>query len=1058
MKYFWSLVAVMLLSLGVIAQTTGTIQGTVVDNNNEPLPGATLEVSSSSLQGVRATTSDVNGFFVFRALPPGMYKLKATMQGFAPLEQADIQVFLDKTVTLKVQMQPAFEEVITITGESPLVDVTSTTMGVNLTQEIIQDLPAGRTYQSLAFKAPTAVDGELGANPSVSGASAAENRYLVDGIDTSDPAFGTYGTNVTYNFIQEVEVKTGGYEAEYGGAMGGIINVVTKSGSNEFKGELFGYFTDDNLTTKGKEPVGGSAHESWKDYDYGVYAGGKIIQDKLWYFVALNPVYREDTYLLPVPGAGTFTEKREGDPGYGALKLNYSFNPNNSFVFNVIADPKKGNDYYGDYFIDVSDRTDYLNPKDPGSPILTNMDRNRKEGGYNYGGTYTSILSPSLLLEVKAAHHETKVDRRPKYNQETWFDWSGMWTCYGDHTEYGVNCGNGIIFGGAGFDEMDTKRFRDQAKAAITWYIGNFEVKAGVDYKKLEFTDYAGVNGSSPEICVPFGDARGNRGTFDYLGDEDNDGVPNYADPDWTPQWMSLENFATQTGRLCDANGDGVADDGIIMPARHGNRWYLYDPGFVYYMDYYNRNYQNNSKGQTTQWALFAQTAWKIFPNFTLKAGVRADSSKSEGNMTKLGVSGGLDFGFGDMIAPRIGFIWDFANNGRSKLYGHYGKFYNDIPLQINVRAFGNEQYWFYYYQYPTDADGNYTLPSTQNPGLLQRIRLSGGAATIVPDIKPAYEEEIILGGEYEVMPNVAVGLKGIYRSISHVMEDYSFDGGSTYVIGNPETLVGDESACVTIENDLETTPETRTFCFVKPVRFYRGIELSVDKRFANNWQLYASLLYSKSEGNYGGLFRQDNGQLDPFITSLYDLPQLLPDTRGLLPNDRKWQFKMYGSYRLPFGLTLGFDSWFMSGQPLSKLGTHIDYGDDERFVGPRGSYGRGDNVYDFSLHAAYPFKITESVDLKLILDVFNVFNFQHGMWYEQTWDNLPLAWTDHTGTWDINGDGIPDGYEWDPQGCDLPAGDPGRSGYCDYINPEWGKPLVYQNPRSIRVGFSLSF
>jgi len=147
-----------------------------------------------------------------------------------------------------------------------------------------------------------------------------------------------------------------------------------------------------------------------------------------------------------------------------------------------------------------------------------------------------------------------------------------------------------------------------------------------------------------------------------------------------------------------------------------------------------------------------------------------------------------------------------------------------------------------------------------------------------------------------------------------------------------------------------------------------------------------------------------------------------------------------------------------MSGPPLSKLGTHTDYGDNERFVGPRGSYGRGDNVYDISLHAAYPFKITENLDLKLILDIFNVFNFQHGMWYEQTWDNLPLAWTDHTGTWDVDGDGNPDGYEWDPQGCDLPAGDPGRSGYCDYINPEWGKPLVYQNPRSFRIGFSLSF
>lgn len=1060
MKFLKFFLAALFVTTMAMAQTTGAIEGTAFDNNKQPLPGVTIELTSPALQGVRVVQTDVNGKFIAKVLPVGEYKLAAKMSGFADLDQTGIIVGLSRTVSLQVNMQPAFEEKITVTGESPLVDVSSTTAGVNLSQEMIQDLPAGRTFQSLTFLAAGAVDGELQNDASIGGASGAENRYLVDGIDTSDVSNGRTGTNVTFNFVQEVEVKTGGYEAEYGGAMGGIINVVTKSGSNEFQGEVFGYFTDDTFTESGDVPVGGSARESFTDYDYGVSLGGKIIEDKLWYFVALNPVYREDTWALPPPNTGTFTEKREGDPGYGALKLNWALSPANSVVINAIMDPRTGNDFYGDYFIDVSDRADYApsNPKNPGEPIVSDFDRSLDTGGYNYGLVFTSILTPSLLLEIKAGHHENKIDRTPTLNQETWVDWNGDWTCYGDHTTFGENCGNGISFGGAGFDEMDTERTRDQLKASLSWFVGPVEMKFGVDYKNMEFVDLLGVNGSSPEICVPYGDARA-VGGYDYWGDDDGDGVTNAYDDDWEPVGYSMEDLAEVTGRGCTTE-DG--QPGFMMPERHGNRWYLYSQGFSSYYDYYNRNYQNNSVGQTESMAVFAQANWKIMPNFTLNIGVRADSSKSEGNATDLGLSPGLDFGFGDMTSPRIGFIWDFMNNGRSKAYGHYGKFFNDIPLQINVRAFGLEEYWFYYYQYPTDEEGIPTLPSTTNAGLLQRIRLSGGAATIQDGIKPSYEEEIILGTEYEIMPNVSLGIEGIYRSMGDIMEDYSFDGGSSYEIGNPGSLVGVESACVDVESgvvgaDGEPIPN-QTFCFNTPVRFYRAVELSLNKRFSNNWQAAFSVLWSQSEGNYGGLFRQDNGQLDPYITSLFDLPQLLPNSRGLLPNDRTWQFKSYGSYRFPFGLVAGYDAWWMSGAAQSKLGAHSDYGDDERFVTQRGDAGRGPEVYNFSLHFAYPIKFSDAMQLKLILDIFNVFNFQEAMVTESTWSSFAAPWTDTTGEWDVDGNGTADGMESDPQGCDLPEGDPGRSGYCDYINPTWGQPLVFQAPRSIRLGFTLSF
>lgn len=876
----------------------------------------------------------------------------------------------------------------------------------------------------------------------------------MDGIDYSDPAYGRALTNVTYNFIQEVELKTGGYEAEYGGAMGGIVNVVTKQGSNQFRGEVFGYYTDDGMTSTGETVVGGSSLAAFKEYDYGFDVGGKIIEDKLWYFIALNPVMRENSNELP--DGSIYLTKDEGDPLYGAAKINFALNPNNTLIFNAVMDPRKANNLYGGgYQLSNFDGAPFTmtNPMGEGA-IETNMNMNRTRGGYNYGLTFNSILSPSLLLELKLGHMENNSSNKPEMNQHTWLDYTanGDWSCYGDHTEKGTNCGNGILFGGAGFDERDTSRFRDEAKLALSYFLGSVELKMGVGYKKMEFTSEQYVNGTSDAFCSPFGDARGGNAVKDFMGDEDGDGIPNYVDADWSSSWMSLADFAAANGLLCDANGDGTADDGIMLNGRTGNRWMLQD--LAGYFEYYNRNYLNNSVGTTTSYSTFLQAAWKVLPNFTINAGVRGDASNSEGNRTEQGIQPPLDIKMKDMISPRLGFIWDFMNNGRSKVFGHYGKFYNDVPMSLNVRAFGGEAYWFYYYMYPENGG----LPSTANPGTLERIRLSGGLTVVDPATKPTYEQEIILGGDYEIMPNVAVGLKGTYRDVAQVMEDYSFDGGSSYIIGNIDNVVGDPAACVTLENGLEGTPETKTFCFTRPVRIYRSVELSFDKRFSNNWQAAATFTFSKNYGNYGGLYRQDNGQLDPYITSLFDLPELLVDAKGLLPNDRKYQFKTYGSYRWNFGLVAGFDAWWMTGTPLSKFGTHPDYGDDERFVGARGSYGRGPDVYAMNMHLSYPFKVGGSFEIKAIFDIFNIANWQNALVSEQTWSTYPAYWTDKTGTWDVNGDGTADGFEFAPQGCDLPDDDPGRSGYCDYINPTWGDALLYQDPRSFRVGLIFSF
>ncbi len=1023
MKYLKFVLAALFVTAVALAQTTGAIEGTVFDNNKQPLPGVTIELTSPALQGVRVVQTDVNGKFSAKLLQIGEYKLAAKMSGFAELEQTGIQVGLGRTVSLQVNMQPAFEEKITITGESPVVDVTSTTTGSSFSKELMEDLPTGRSYQSIAFLAAGAVQGGLGDNPSIMGSSAGENRYIVDGMDTTDPAFGTIGTNVTYNFVQEIEVKTGGYEAEYGGALGGVVNVVTKQGSNEFHGDVFGYFTDDSLTEEGKEVPSANAStlDSFKTYDYGFDLGGKFIEDKLWYFIAINPTFHEETRHIDIKKRAstevvqTNNLNPEVSGNYVAAKLNWQITPSNTLIGTVIGDPiERDNEYYSAFHVSAPN-TGYVAD---GQQVQTNMFyKDYEEGSWNYGATLNSILTPSLLLEVKLATFEYTEKYLSIYDYYSWEDGTGtgMWS-------NGVGQRNWQ--GGPGFQTPNGDRSRDQLKAALSWFVGNHEVKFGAQYFKMEYSDIAYTSGPSAEHCVPLAEGAY---TFDPLTGGYPELVPN-----------------------CDSNGDGV-DDGYLIPAYPGNRYRLRG-GY-----HYNSNYKNFSMGQTTEYTLFVQDSWKVTPTFTLNLGLRADSSKIEGELTSVYAGREIELGFGDQLAPRIGFIWDFMGDGRSKAYGHYGQFYESIPLDINVRAFGDERYDFLFYYYP--EDGN--LPTPTNSGEMFYYLPAGQGTMADPNLKGQYMEEFVVGAEYEVLPNIAVGIKGIYRDLAEVIEDISVTHGNTYFITNPGGCY-DVDPVTGAPIDIGNDGVYDTVCFPEATRTYKGVELTFNKRFSNNWQMYTSLLWSQNKGNYGGLFRQDNGQNDPNITSAFDLPQLLIMADGYLPNDREWQFKTYGSYRFPFGLTTGFDFSYVTGTPISKLGGHMLYGPRERFVTTRGTEGRTPDLWWANMHMSYPIKLG-GMELGLIADIFNITNEQKAIYVNQEWTFLskyyenpdnPLDWIDPNEA-DLSYFYKENCDDWLTSGLDDAAI---RRTYCRNWNPNWGKATAYQDPRSFRIGFKLSW
>ena len=293
------------------------------------------------------------------------------------------------------------------------------------------------------------------------------------------------------------------------------------------------------------------------------------------------------------------------------------------------------------------------------------------------------------------------------------------------------------------------------------------------------------------------------------------------------------------------------------------------------------------------------------------------------------------------------------------------------------------------------------------------------------------YTEELQIGGEYEVMPNLAVGVKYIERTINNVIEDISVDGGHTYFITNP-------GSTVFTSNPVTGEALDAPVVFPEPVRDYEAVELTLNKRFTNNWQLYASAVFSENSGNYGGLFRQDNGQLDPNITSLYDLPDLLVGADGLLPNDREYQFKVYGSYLWPFKLITGFYAQYLDGTPISQLGAHPVYGASERFVTPRGSFGRTPDTYNIDIHLEYPISFGNGLELKLIGDIFNITDEQEPATVDQDWTFERLNATT------------------DPNECGGPGTGPGTS--CPNGNPNFGDATSYQSPQTFRLGVKLSW
>src|SRR3954452_15065183 len=334
------------LFLGIVAtvaaQTTGGIVGRVTDEGGGVLPGVTVEAKSPALQGSRTAVTDSTGTYRLTLLPPGGYAVSFNLEGFAAESRQGVGVGLDKDTTLNVTLRASLSQEITVTTEQPVVDTTTTAVGANLDTRMIETLPTGRNYTSVVQITPGV---SSDANPentqqasiAVYGSSGAENVYYIDGVNTTGAEYGFQGKELNFEFIQAVDVKTGGYPAglgrELGRSTGGVVNVITKSGGNEFHGDVFGYYDNDSLQS-GAEPVvstSGTAAGYTKE-DYGIDVGGFLMRDKLWFFAAYDRVDNTDKTSLPAgPMAGRVVESKRRR-ARGAAKLTWKLSESQSVV------------------------------------------------------------------------------------------------------------------------------------------------------------------------------------------------------------------------------------------------------------------------------------------------------------------------------------------------------------------------------------------------------------------------------------------------------------------------------------------------------------------------------------------------------------------------------------------------------------------------------------------------------------------------------------------------------------------------------------------------------
>jgi outer membrane receptor protein involved in Fe transport len=933
---------VVLLGLCAFAQeTTGSITGTVTDPTGAAIPNAKIEISGPAVVGVASISTDTSGAYTAGSIPAGQYVVVATAQGFRSMRKTDVSVVLGRAARVDFRMEVGqVTESVVVNADAVMVDTTTSQSAVNVDKSFFDLLPKGRGFYDLIAIAPGARNEAKTGGFQIDGASGSENTFYLDGMEVTNMQTGVLDAKnrIPVEAIQQVQIKNGVMEAQYGGAMGGVVNAVVRSGSNQFHGEAGFYYNNDSMSARPRPTLEMDPTDATRSRgryfqntldDYSTWnpvfsLSGPIIKNKLSFFSSYMPTTtttnRPVTFLS---NNQTQTFSRKEKQQYVVNKLD--FMPFTKLRMNAswIWSPN-----YQQGVLPAQQGTD--------SPTTPFAGRGQYTQGQILSGQVDYLATSKLVFSFRGGYNYTNQTDRYAVSSET-FVYSTANTMFPNLPANVQRTAAGYVSQGGArrdYDIYTRVNLNADVSYMLNWH-GQHNLKGGWQTNRL--------SNSVQNLSYP-------TGYYRYYWDQ---------------------SYTCVTSQ-CSGKQRGT----------YGYyRWYTYG---------------ESGDASSDNQGIFFQDNWRVNKNLSLNLGLRTEREFLP-SFSKQGIAAAppISFSWGSKMSPRIGGAWDPKGDGKMRVYASWGYFFDVMKYEMPRGSFGGAIYITNYYAlddpnvmitnqgYPADPK---KLPGRLFESVDWRIPSNDpNNNTVDKNLKPMKQRMLDVGFDYSLKPTLVASLRYTNRRLIRTIEDVGTLGpaGEVYFIANPGFgLTVDPK---TWDAGIPPTPKAK--------RDYDALEFRLDKRFSRNYQFAASYTWSRSFGNYSGLASSDEdvsatgtglGRTAPNVNRYFDLPWIGYDqtghfAEGRLGTDRPHTLKLFGSYskRSLLGTTtISPVMALYSGTPLTTNIFVISSVPAYPFG--RGDLGRTPVFYNADLnlmHEFRPMKNHENVRVRFEFTVFNLFN-----------------------------------------------------------------------------------
>lgn len=977
----------LLVAMGATAYAAGDggIAVTVLSTAGNPVAGATVTISSpTQIGGARSEVTDAQGKARFLRLIPGRFKVTVTAKDFQTATIEKVEVLVDQTQSVNARVAPVGVAVVEVFSSVSAVDLSTVTAGTQITQEELTNLPVARNQLATINLAPGVIS--VGGNPSLAAGlnrdnfgnnGARNNTYMVDGVDVTSPEAGTYRTTIAPELIATQDVKTGAITAEYTARAGLFSNVTTVSGSNEFTGGLTYAFR--NSSWWDQVGLNRLAVVPSEVKDTAIFFSGPILKDKLWFVASAQKVKETGTITVDPTATLNVGETRTAtlnDEQRYFFKLTYAIAPGHTLVGGVSRNPSSFN-----------------NLNAPTTPTLRATQTER--GGNNYNLTYT-WQENNWILDARFLRHE-EADTTKAAS-----------TAAGPQVTLQTDPAGGSVpaiqrFFGNSSAGTGRKYQVDQGRVDLTYLFeaaGSHTLKLGLQQGKSQLAQSIFIsNGTAYENLGPVGNVAGGPGpTFSLVNSTYSGNVPGTG----SRMVTAINNQAAYASvkTLLDTDHDGTVTQAELGAYQFNELYDSTRPNLGYFGYRLNLASQATSTPKLETQGGYLQDSWQL-GRFTFSPGIRFDSYEYKADNGTSLFKTGLNW------APRIGLTWDVNGDGRTKAYAYAGRYIDPIKLDM-VRFTGSltssvqtEDIRIGGVWVTENTRGgsktidavfanSFKLPKTDEfrVGLARDFGNNWtveGTYTyrrdfdIVEDWDPTlYTDANALEAEARSIWNIGTGTgqlsptsSGAVKAISAFRAlaiDANYFAGGGYTGAQNVARVANG----TLNFVLANLPGAR--------RVYNSFDLTVTRKFANNWGGFASYTQTRATGN-----SNSSGNAD-FQGDLARFDPRLPFNNGSLEGSVDWAGKGYLYYKWDSGFLIGATYNVVSGYHFSDsqvLSTRLLLRPptDPNLIS---SESLGKNVsprYDtMDVHLQYDIKgitLVKKLKPSVTLDVFNFFNRQ---------------------------------------------------------------------------------